>query len=349
MVENSIRTMKIADLNFTDPFFDSLREDYDGFDKWLKKKESEYAFVQFNRFGFLSGFLYLKDETESNDLISPPFDFRRRLKVGTFKILAHGTTLGQHFIRIILTHMLNGDHSFTYVTVFSKQKQLIELFKKFGFQEWGRNNNNELVLFKDLTIFQDLYKDFPRINISGQSKQHLLAIMPKYHTKMFPDSQLMTEKNHIVQDLSVTNTCEKIYISSIPHLQNVQNGDKIVIYRTAEEGKIAEYSSVATTICTVDEVRGIDSFRSKEEFIRYCSKGSIFSIEELNKFWNNKNPKYIIKMLYNVSLTKRLTRHTLANEVGIDRRLRWSCIELTKKQFVRIIEMGEVCESFIIN
>ncbi|MDT2749602.1 hypothetical protein P7H30_07595 [Streptococcus parauberis] len=349
MVENSIKTMKIKDLDFTDSFFNSLRSDYTGFDTWLTKKGLEEVYVQFDNLGLLTGFLYLKDETESNNLISPQFSLKRRLKVGTFKILAHGTTLGQHFIRIILTEMLKNGHDFAYVTVFDKQRQLIDLFVKFGFQQWGTNNNGELIFFKDLTIFNDIYKDFPRINISGSSKQYLLAIKPVYHTKMFPDSKLNTERTHVVQDLSVTNTCEKIYISSIPQICNLVSGDNLVIYRTAEEGRPAEYSSVASTICTVKEVRNINSFRNKEDFIKYCSKGSVFTVTELKKFWENQYPKFIIKMLYNVSLSKRLTRNKLINEVGIERNQHWSCIELSIDQFQDILEMGEVCESFIID
>lgn len=349
MAENSIKRMKIKDLDFADPFFNSLRSDYAGFDNWLTKKGFEKAYVQFDNLGLLTGFLYLKDETESNNLISPQFSLKRRLKVGTFKILAHGTTLGQHFIRIILTEMLKNGHDFVYVTVFKKQRQLIDLFVKFGFKQWGTNNNGELVFFKDLTIFNDIYKDFPRINISGGSKQYLLAIKPVYHTNMFPDSKLNTERTHVVQDLSVTNTCEKIYISSIPQICNFVSGDNLVIYRMKEEGRSAEYSSVASTICTVKEVRNINSFRNKEDFIKYCSKGSIFSVTELNKIWEDQYPKFIIKMLYNVSLTKRLTRNKLINEVGIEREQRWSCIELSREQFQDILEMGEVCESFIID
>lgn len=349
MINNTIQTIRIADLDLSDPFFDSLRDDYIGFDDWLERKRLEFAQVQFNNFGRLTGFLYLKDEEESNNLISPPFNLHRRLKVGTFKIMAHGTTLGQHFIRIILTNMLTSDYDFTYVTVFEKQVQLIELFKKFGFKKWGQNSNGEEVYYKDLTVMNDAYLDFPRVNLSGNSKQHLLAIKPEYHTDMFPDSILKTERDHVIQDLSVTNTCEKIYICASPNVLHMNSGDNVVIYRTADKEIPAEYSSVATTICTVVETRDIKSFGSQSEFIDYCSKGSIFPLEKLNYFWSRQYPRFIVKMLYNVSLNKRLTRGRIADELDISRNLRWNCIELQKEQFQHILEMGEVCESFIIN
>lgn len=54
-------------------------------------------------------------------------------------------------------------------------------------------------------------------------------------------------------------------------------------------------------------------------------------------------------MTYNAALNKRLTRKVLADDVGLSRAERWSFIQLTDNQFDRIVELGEVNESLIID
>lgn len=348
MNKDVIEKIQIKDLNFDDIFFDSLRTDYEDFDIWLKKKADmgEEAYVLRSN-GKLVGFLYLKDEEEDDLDIIPAFDKRRRLKIGTLKIDSHGTILGQRFLSIILRKMLNDGYDFTYATLFKKQAGLINLFEKFGFLLWGKKSNGELVYFKDLKKQGDIYKDFPRINLSNNTNKHLLSIYPEYHTKLFPDSRLNTECNHIVEDLSFTNTSEKIYLCNMVGVINMKPGDFIVIYRT-KDNNAAEYSSVATSICTVVEMKYMDEFNSLEGFINYCGEGTIFNKKELTDFWAKRKYPYIIKMLYNAPLNHRIIRKDLVENIGLDRKAYMGYVHLTDEQFAKILKEGELNESFII-
>ncbi|WP_195228367.1 GNAT family protein [Lactococcus lactis] len=350
MIDDVIQKVKIGSLNVQDVFFDSLRKAYgnEKFDCWLQRKSEEEAYV-LKEEGKLLGFLYLKEECESSLEINPIFELKRRLKIGTFKIDAHGTVLGQRFLSIILRKMLNEDYNFTYVTLFEEQTRLIGLFEKFGFMKWGHKTNGELVLYKDLSVNNDIYKDFPRMNLSNQNRRHLLSIKPEHHTKLFPSSRLNTEKNHVIEDLSFTNTSEKIYLTSMRDVPDMLPGDSVVIYRTAEWGKSAEYSAVATSLCTVVEMRNTSSFNSLEEFLKYCGKGTIFSREELVNYWQKSSYRYILKMLYNVPLNKRIIRRDLIGRVKIERAGYWGYKLLSDEQFHKILEIGEVNESFVIN
>ena len=58
--------------------------------------------------GDLLGFLYLKTEFEDENYadIIPPFDPKKRLKVGTFKVEASGFRLGERFIKIIFDNAI---------------------------------------------------------------------------------------------------------------------------------------------------------------------------------------------------------------------------------------------------
>lgn len=348
MGNDVIELVSFRDLDLQNPFFSSLKADYVGFENWFRKKASQGEKAYILREDELLGFLYLKDENEEDRSISPKFEKKRRLKIGTFKIKAHGTVLGERFIGILLKKMIEEGFPESYVTIFEKQQPLINLFKKFGFKLWGKKENGELVYTKTLNAKNNVYQDFPRILTQDKNK-YLLSIYPKYHTKLFPYSRLQTEKNHIVEDLSFTNTIEKVYLARMNGMDMIKPGDLIVVYRTAERGRSAEWSSVATSICTVVDTENIYEFNFYDDFIKYCGKGTIFTKDELSSLWRNKKYPYIIKMLYNISLPKRIVRNELIERSVISRSDYAGFIPLSDLQFKKIIKLGEVNESYIIN
>lgn len=347
---DSIILKKIKDIDINDIFFDSLKSSYIGFEDWFKKKseKGETAFI-FEDEG-IQGFLYLKEECEADNTITPSFEAKRRLKVGTFKINAHGTKLGERFIKIIIDKMFKENYEEAYVTIFEVHKSLIMLLEKYGFEYYGKKTSDsgvENVYIKNRSQRSgDINKDYPIIDLKDNNK-YLLSIYPKYHTRMFPDSKLTTEKKHIIEDISVTNSIEKIYLSAAYGLEKCKSGDVIVIYRTAEDGKKAIFSSVATSICIIKEVKNVNSFRSFNEFRDYCIKYSVFDEGELRYFWRTKKYPHLIKFLYNIAFEKRPTREKLINEVGIDGSIRWTLVELDDNQFKKIIELGQVTNNFI--
>lgn len=346
-----IQEVPFSKIDLNDSFFDSLRSDYDGFDNWFKKKSNfgAQAYVLYKKTGALCAFLYLKDETASDSTINPEFTLHRRLKIGTFKIEAHKTVLGQRFMTIILRKMISENYDFTYVTFLPKQAPLKGLFEKFGFKKWG-NKGKELVYYKDLAYTGNVYKDFPRISMKDKSKS-LLSVWPKYHTSLFPDSRLNTENNFQREDVSFANTIEKVYLTKMSGVNELSRGDLLVIYRTAEDGKVAYYNSVATSVCTVVEVKTIQDFANFIEFKKYCGKGTIFTDQELSYFYDSKRYPYIVKMLYNFPLEKRIIRKNLLDDVGLptSHDTYWGYIDLNNEQFEKILRLGDVSENFIID
>lgn len=341
---------KVIDLN--DPFFDTLKDSYKDFENWFQKKINENAIAYILENNGIQGFLYLKFENEEDTSITPIFAAEKRLKVGTFKVNPHGTRLGERFIKLIFDKMLQERINISYVTIFNKHDALIELLKKYGYLYWGiksTKDGKEEVYVKNITYFNNnIELDYPCLNLE-KKKKFLLAIWPKYHTELFPDSKLYTEKTHIIIDFSHTNSIEKIYLSAAYSLSNYNSGDIIVIYRTGDIGKKAEYSAVATSICTLKEVKHLTSFKNFQEFYDYCKKGSVFSTKELDEFWRLKKYPYVIKMLYNVALNKRIIRKDLIEEIGISREARIVTYELSDEEFKKILEFGGANESLIIN
>lgn len=346
-----IERKKISEINLQDKFFDSLRNDYPSFDEWFSKKamKGENAFVLDDE--GIQGFLYLKEENDEDTTVTPNLKKKRRLKVGTFKINAHGTRLGERFIKIIIDEIFRNNHEEAYVTIFEKHDSLISLLLRYGFEYHGTKSSkagieNVYIKYSQKKL-GDILLDYPKVDIRD-NKKFMLAIRPEYHTRMFPNSQLKTEKHHIIEDTSFTNSIEKIYLSGA-NLRDYRKGDVIVIYRTADEGKKAEYSSVATSICVVEEIKHISEFRNYDEFYQYCCKHSVFNKRELEYFWRIKKYNYLVKMLYNIALHKRPIRQELIEEVGLNRKDRWVAVPLSDNEFKKILELGEVHESFIID
>jgi hypothetical protein len=349
-LEGYIQHKLFSEIDPTDSFFDSLKDDYSEFEGWFKRKSCEKAYVMYNHQGQLEAFLYLKPETGTVMDVSPQIKADRVLKVGTMKINPHGTRLGERFIKRALDVAINENVEGIYVTVFSKHETLVNLFLKYGFVQCSTKlspSGTELVLWKTLEENKnDIVLDYPRISQRGKRK-YLLSIYPEFHTRLFPDSILRNEHFNILEDVSHTNSIHKVFISAAP-VSSLRPGDIIVIYRTSDNLGPARYRSVATSICVVEEIKSKNDFTDAKSFIDYCSKYSVYSSKELLGIYVEKKRHYVIKMMYNVALRKRLTRGRLLDEVGIEGN-RWTFIEITDNQFDSILVAGDSHESLVID
>lgn len=150
-----VQKVKFSSLNVDEHFFDSLREDYPEFLEWFHKKRDAEAYVsRCQMHGHINGFLYLKVENEVLDDMDPSFGAKKRLKLGTFKVDAHGTKLGDKFVKRLCDEAREHGVSEIYVTIFDKHEGLIRLLSNFGFKLLSRKlkkteNGHEGVYFKN--------------------------------------------------------------------------------------------------------------------------------------------------------------------------------------------------------
>jgi len=347
----NLQTIKFRDVNVDDYFFDSLRADYREFREWFTKKADEHAYLHCDDSGSINGFLYQKIECEELENVTPPQPNKKRLKIGTLKIDAHGTRLGERFIKKSLDYAFIEEVEEIYVTIFSKHTGLISLFTKYGFEHKAdkkSKNGIELVLIKNMKIrYNDINLDYPFINLKNQ--KYLLSIYPKWHSRLLPDSILKTEdEDAILFDVSHTNSIHKVYLTNMTGTAGLKHGDILVIYRTSDGLGPAYYRSVATSLCVVDEVRIISTFASLNDFLDYTRSYSIFSDKELTDLYNNKRYPVIIKFNYNYALPRRVTRREMIEEIGINENY-WGFFNLTDKQFLEILQRGHVNESITFN
>jgi hypothetical protein len=343
---------KFKEINLDDPFFSSLKSDYAEFPNWFAKKAEDHAYVFHAQSGGLDGFLYLKVEEGAILDCSPPLPPSRRIKVGTLKINAHGTKLGERFIKKIFDHAIHEEASEIYLTVFSHHQGLLALLTKYGFLTCGEKktqNGSELVMVRALhSNYADIVENYPMIRLDN-ARPYLLSLQPQWHTRLLPDSILANENANIVQDVSHANSIHKVYLAAMDGLQNLVRGDVLLIYRTTDGLGAAHYRSVATSVCVVEEYRSIHSFSSIEEFLQYCRPHSVFTDAELHSFWAKKKYPHIIRFTYNTALKKRVTRGVMIEEIGLNPQAYWGFLPLTRQQFIEVVRTGNIDESLIIN
>ncbi|WP_058499719.1 hypothetical protein [Legionella gratiana] len=348
----NLEKVQFKTIDLSDPFFDSLKSDYLEFPNWFKKKSEEFAYIFRNDSGLIDGFLYLKQESEAIPDVIPPLPPKQRIKVGTMKINAHGTKLGERFLKKIFDHAIFESVSEIYVTVFPHHTNLVTLFERYGFNctaEKITQNGKELVLIKKMFgPYADIISNYPLINIAGQ-KIYLLSLYPKWHTRLLPDSILKGENSNVVQDISYTNSIHKVYLASMKGMDNLKKGDVLVIYRTNDNKGPARYRSVVTSICVLEEYKSIYEFKELEQFLAYCDPYSVFEKSELEDFWKNKKYTHIIRFTYNLALRKRIIRDDLINQIGLNEHDYWGFKPLTNEQFLEIIKRGEIDESLIVH
>ncbi len=356
MSEAAIRVRKFREIDINDPFFDSLKASYQEFSDWFARKAEESVYISYAPDDRLQAFLYLKRESGPITDINPPLNVPSCLKVGTFKIDAHGTKLGERFVKIIVDTALSLGLRLAYLTVFPQHEPLIRILETYGFSKKGTKrgpNGAEDVYVKDMHYLTgDLQLDYPMVDSRGCNKW-LMSIYADFHSNLFPDSILRTECASILQDTSHTNSIHKVYVGAYLDFSHISPGDCLVIYRCIERDskKKAWFGSVATSLCVVEEITPARAFESDTVFISYCRSHSVFNEATLQRLYN-KPGMYAVKMSYNLAFPRRPNLGTLVESGAVPHPSTgryMGLIALRDDAFKKILELGGICEGFVIH
>lgn len=312
----NVQKVRFDRINLKDAFFDTLRADYEGFDEWFARKSNEEAYITINsNNGKLLSFLYVKVEggEENYSDMTPPLPPKRRLKVGTFKVVSNGFRLGERFLKIIFDNALKNHVQEIYVTVYNRrdeQRRLISLLEIWGFRKWGQKGA-EIVYVRDFTPKfneTDIKSTYPYF--SRNRRCFIVPIYPAYHTELLPDSILNTESPaDFVEDFPHRNCIGKVYVSwAYPPYP--KKGDILVFYRTG-----GYYKSVVSTIGIMIDLQC--SFEREEDFLLYCRKASVYPEKELHEMWQYKEKRPLaLQFLYVYSFPHRINMERLI-ELGV--------------------------------
>lgn len=349
----SVQKKYFGEIDLSDEFFDTFREDYIDFDKWFNSKASDEAYVCIYN-NKVRGFLYLKSEYENENYnnINPTFLPKRRLKIGSFKITLYGFKLGERFLKIIFDNALKQNVDEIYATIFDNKTErlsLINLLESFGFYLFGNKSTSsgkEKVYIRDFS--KKMENSNPRLTypyFSLQKKIFFVPIYEEYHTELFPDSILRTESPSAFLDNEPhRNAISKVYISHAYERQ-IKKGDILLFYRTG-----GYYKGVVTTIGIVESIK--DNIKNEKEYIKYCLGKTVLSNIKLLEFWN-RFPDYkpfVINFLYCYSLPKRPNLKSLI-DVGVfpDTSLPRGISPISTKNFKKILDISNSNENIIVD
>nr|VFK61486.1 MAG: hypothetical protein BECKUNK1418G_GA0071005_101745 [Candidatus Kentron sp. UNK]VFK69102.1 MAG: hypothetical protein BECKUNK1418H_GA0071006_101024 [Candidatus Kentron sp. UNK] len=351
----SVKKEYFGNIDVADAFFDSFREDYPGFDDWFNRKADEISYICRDDKRRIVAFLYVKmeDENENYGDIYPTLPPKRRLKVGTFKVISNGFKIGERFVKIIFDNAIRFNVDEIYVTAFDhgdNQLRLIELLADWGFAKHG-TKGKELVFARPCAIEYARQQRRPRLTYPyarSDTKKWIVPIYPAYHTELFPDSILNTESPaDFVENAPNRNAISKAYISRSFN-RELKPGDIVVFYRTASGGS-AWHTSVATTLGVVQSVE--TNIRDQNHFIALCRKRSVFSDEELVEHWNWRpgNRPFVVNFLYLYSFPKRMNRQALVEGGILGNEPPRGFEPMTDEQFRKLLEGSHVDRRIIID
>lgn len=345
----NINKVKVGQLDINDTFFDGLKNSYPGFENWLRSKENEDAYCYFENNKLLA-MLMLKNEEIGEDYsdISPTMKNNRKLKVSTFKVDIKKKKIGERFIKIIFDQAIYSNVNEIYVTIFDdtdEKKALISYFERFGFSYHGKKKGRELVYVRSMNknyIKTDPLKTYPYIDRSNDS--YIVAILPEYHTYLLPDSKLSKESYRNIH-MPVEYAIKKYYISATGFKQKPNIGDNLIFYRMKEGFIPAKYSSVLTTIGIVTDIYTPTNI---DDLVNKVKGKTVYTEEAIRNYYNSRiNITYVIEFAYITTLENKINLNDcLENSILFD--YPRGVEKITKEQFDKILEIGNVDNSIII-
>jgi hypothetical protein len=279
----NIGDLPIHNLRLEDPFFDSLRAGYPGFDAWFRRV------AQTGR----KAWLYAPDDgapkaiciyNRENSPVITDAGLRlggSALKLCTFKVgeEVRGRRIGELFFKAAFKYAFENNLEHVFLTMLPDQVHLKDLCEKYGFQLRGPcSAGREIVMVKEMPRIPpaDLsspleyhIKYSPCIKITPTTQILLIPIQPRYHNLLFPEigSQLQLFADPIIGNgLTLAYLCHA-------KLKKMNAGDVVVFYRSDDLKKITTIGVIETAFLTSDI----------EEIVRNVAKRTVYAFPEIQE------------------------------------------------------------------
>lgn len=269
----------------TSSFFDSLREGYDGFDDWFRRKarEDRRAWVYHDESDTLAALCVYT--TQSDERINDEEEklAGQALKLCTFKgsETVRGRKIGELFLKAAFRYATENacEHLFIHANS-ERHDYLIRLLQDFGFDARG-TYSGDLVLVKqhpkvapDSTVLPPLdyiCRYFPHFRQDAAVQKFLIPIRPHFHDMLFPD---YSPRQQRLFGLS-GNVGNAIKLAYLCHAQTnlIRPGDVVLFYRTGDEKAV-------TSVGVVDRFEMLDD---AAQIASLVSRRTVYSHQEIEE------------------------------------------------------------------
>jgi ribosomal protein S18 acetylase RimI-like enzyme len=263
-----------------DHIFDSLRQDYDGFDSWFTTKvqaQDRLAWVVEGLSEGYAGVCIVKEETPDESGF-----YGHTLKVCTFKVADEhgGFRYGESLLKVLFDHAEACDYEWLYLTVRPDKARLIEWLAEFGFENRGPTaDGSEVRLAKhrvyaqydlDTTDAYTFHVRFgpPAVKWTG-TPAFIVPIVPRFHERLFPETP-QQQMNLLAGHEAHGNGLRKAYLCR-SNTRSIRRGDLLYFYRSQQDQGIT----------AVGVVEGVNSLSDPTAIVRAVGNRTLYSFEEV--------------------------------------------------------------------
>lgn len=333
----SIRDVPTHSLDLNDPFFDSLREDYD-FNKWFEKccREGRHAWTYFDGPGHPRAICIYKEEltpivTDENRALPG-----KALKLCTFKVgpQVRGRKIGELFLKAAFQYAGKNKLEHIYLTMKpGKQPYLQDMLEEYGFYFIGHYNNDH-VFVKDnpvtppnslLPPLEYNIRFFPHFKNGPEVNKYIIPIMPEFHSQIFPEIQ---KQQGLFAQGTVGNAIKLAYLCHAK-ISGLVAGDLILFYRSHDLQAI-------TSLGVIESVHDLDDV---DKIVPLVSKRTVYSLDDISKMAEKKTKVILFRSAMHFDLP---VGYKWLKEEGVVNGAIYTIRNITDASFKRIMEERNV-------
>lgn len=308
----AIERTTVGNLDLSDPIFDSLKAEYNGFIQWANSIADRPAWVNYTSDGSLGALLILKLSEIENIGENPPLGRDKRLKISTMKVAEErwGSKVGELLISIAIREAIEQGISKVYLTHYvEEQDYLVELINLYGFEHASEKADGEGIFQKRLrpphgsspSPLEVASQYYPSFYDGGDVDKFIVPIQPRYHNKLFTSYEKRQPGLSEFEGKfrSEGNAIRKAYLSNAKTRQ-IDPGDLLLFYRSSDHQEVTSLG-----VCQEVEYGLTDA----DEISRIVGKRSVFSKSEIEEM--AEKPTTVLLFSWHFDLTNPLSYETL--------------------------------------
>ncbi|MCL2313158.1 MAG: hypothetical protein FWC41_11885 [Firmicutes bacterium] len=344
----ALREDFVYTLDLNDAFFDTLKQEYRGFEEWFAKISREgrkcYVHYQGKR---ISALLIRKVENETI-LSTPSLPAKKRLKLCLFKVERPGNRIGELFIKLAVKYCIENEIDEIYLTHYTKEEDyLSKLLFDYGFYIASKKTNGEEVYLKKLMTDSEISKNlspseigckyYPTFYDGVMVKKFIVPIVPQFHDRLFTDykrrQSILSEfgGEFIVEG----NTISKVYLSH-SKIGNMSKGDLLLFYRSHD-------LKAVTTLGVLEEVTRI---KDPKKIVEKVRNRTVYSYDEIMDL--AKKPVLVLLFRWHFYLPQPLNLNKLT-EVGILKGAPQTITKIEHQNYLKLRKESQLDERYTVN
>lgn len=325
----------LYEIDKNQPFFESLRKSYDGFDSWFQKcaQDKRKCWCIEDGNSKIAAICIYKHEQDVRLTDDGEIIHGRILKLCTFKVdvEARGKKLGERLLYIAFDYCVKNNLDWVYLHTFGEeQKTLVGLCLEYGFYRLGKYKQDD-VYIKPMKLMDDdcgsldsLIRYYPYFKDNEFVQKFIIPIQPQYHEDLFPDLSSMNgslfEKDQSLYSCQ-GNTIKKAYLCH-SRIKSIRKGDIVLFYRSKDRKSIQCMGIVETVLFSKD----ID------EVLPSIAKRTVYNYSNLQKILGEKT---LVILFRYIALSKEISSQAIA-KAGIKGNIQ-SIRQIKNEQYSELI------------